>query len=67
MSLYQSNSTCKVLEFYKEILSGHSCVFPRDVSGTSTVCANMIMVRKRALSLRTGKGNCSVDAAINKN
>lgn len=69
MSLYQSNSTCKVLEFYKEILSGHSCVFPRgsDVSGSSTVCANMIMVRKRALSLRTGKGNCSVDAAINKN
>lgn len=69
MSLHQSNSACKVLEFHKEILSDHGCVFPRglDVNGSSTQCADMIMVRKRAPSLRTGKGNCSVDAAINKN
>lgn len=29
MSLYQSNSTCKVLEFYKEILSGSQLCIPQ--------------------------------------
>lgn len=50
------------------MLSHHDCVFLRglNVNGKSMRCTNTIMIQERAPSLRTGKGNHKVDAAIQK-